>query len=247
MVQERIAVVTGGSRGIGRAIVKDLAQQGATVVFTFNGNQAKAEETVQEIIAEGGMAVAIKCDVSKEKEVKDLFKEVRTRFGKLDILVNNAGVTNDGFVAMMSEAKFEDVVKVNLGGTFLTTREAVKLMMKQKSGAIVNLASTSGISGNKAQTNYAASKGGIIAFTKALAQEVAEHNIRANVVAPGFIETDMTKGMDQGVLNKMLELIPLRRIGKPEDIAYLTTFLCSDRASYITGKVYTVDGGLVNG
>lgn len=247
MSEQRIAVVTGGSRGIGRAIVKDLASHGTIVVFTYNGNQAKAEETVQEIAADGGQAVAIKCDVSKEKEVKELFKEVRTRFGKLDILVNNAGVTNDGFLAMMSEAKFEEVIKVNLSGTFLTSREAVKLMMKQKSGAIINLASTSGVTGNKAQTNYSASKGGIISFTKALAQEVAEHNIRANVVAPGFIETDMTKGMDQGVLSKMLELIPLRRIGKPEDIAYLVTFLSSERASYITGKVYTVDGGLVNG
>jgi 3-oxoacyl-[acyl-carrier protein] reductase len=245
--QARIAVVTGGSRGIGKAVVKDLAANGVTVVFTYNGNQAKAEDVVREVEEAGGQAVAIKCDVSKEKEVKDLFKAVRTQFGKLDILVNNAGITNDGFVAMMSEAKFEEVVKVNLGGSFLTTREAVKMMMKQKSGAIVNLASTSGITGNKAQTNYAASKGGIISFTKALAAEVAEHNIRANVVAPGFIETDMTKGMDQGVLAKMLELIPLRRIGKPEDIAYLVTFLSSDRASYITGKVYTVDGGMVNG
>jgi 3-oxoacyl-[acyl-carrier protein] reductase len=245
--QARIAVVTGGSRGIGRAVVKDLAASGVTVVFTYNGNQAKAEDVVREIEEAGGQAVAIKCDVSREKEVKDLFKQVRTTYGKLDILVNNAGITNDGFVAMMSEAKFEEVVKVNLGGTFLTTREAVKLMMKQKSGVIINLASTTGISGNKAQTNYAASKGGIISFTKALAQEVAEHNIRANVVAPGFIETDMTKGMDQGVLSRMLELIPLRRIGKPEDIAYLVTFLSSDRASYITGKVYTVDGGMVNG
>ncbi|PWK15859.1 3-oxoacyl-[acyl-carrier-protein] reductase [Tumebacillus permanentifrigoris] len=247
MDQARIAVVTGGSRGIGRAVVKDLAASGVTVVFTYNGNQAKAEDVVREIEEAGGQAVAIKCDVSREKEVKDLFKQVRTSYGKLDILVNNAGITNDGFVAMMSEAKFEEVLKVNLGGTFLTTREAVKLMMKQKSGVIINLASTTGISGNKAQTNYAASKGGIISFTKALAQEVAEHNIRANVVAPGFIETDMTKGMDQGVLSRMLELIPLRRIGKPEDIAYLVTFLSSDRASYITGKVYTVDGGMVNG
>ncbi|MDQ0418547.1 3-oxoacyl-[acyl-carrier protein] reductase [Croceifilum oryzae] len=242
-----VALVTGGSRGIGKAVAIDLAANGVTVVLTFSSNPRGAEQTITEIQEAGGTAHAIQVDISQEKEVKSLFKEVKTRFGRLDILVNNAGITKDGFVAVMSEAKWDDVIRVNLGGAFLCSREAVKIMMKQKSGAIINVSSTSGVAGSKGQTNYAASKGGIISFTKSLAMEVAEHNIRANVVAPGFISTDMTKGMDQAILSKMMDLVPLKRMGKPEEVAHLVTFLSSHNASYITGKVFTIDGGLING
>ncbi|SDY98507.1 3-oxoacyl-[acyl-carrier-protein] reductase [Thermoactinomyces sp. DSM 45892] len=242
-----VALVTGGSRGIGKAIAIDLAANGVTVVLTFSSNPRGAEQTIAEIQEAGGTAHAIQADISQEKEVKSLFKEVKKSFGRLDILVNNAGITKDGFVAVMSEAKWDDVIRVNLGGAFLCSREAVKIMMKQKSGAIINVSSTSGVAGSKGQTNYAASKGGIISFTKSLAMEVAEHNIRANVVAPGFIATDMTKGMDQAILSKMMDLVPLKRMGKAEEVAHLVTFLSSHKSSYITGKVFTIDGGLING
>jgi len=242
-----VALITGGSRGIGRAIAFDLAAHGVIVAITYNDNPTKAAETVALIEERGGIALAIKTNVSQEAEVKELFQQIKKKFGKLHILVNNAGITKDGFLGMMSESKWSEVINVNLGGAFLCSREAIKHMIKQKEGTIVNISSTSGVAGAKGQTNYAASKGGIISFTKSLAFEVAEYNIRANVVAPGLIETDMIKGMDSATLARLLELVPLKRIGKPEEVAYLVTFLCSKRASYITGKVFTIDGGLING
>jgi 3-oxoacyl-[acyl-carrier protein] reductase len=242
---DEIAIVTGASKGIGKAIAIDLAKSGITTILTYVSSKKKMDETLLEIETFGGKAVAFKMDVSDEKQVKQLFKDVKKQFRRLDILVNNSGITKDGFLPLMSSAKWDDVVNINLRGTFLCSREAVKQMMINKKGVIINIASTSGISGVRGQVNYSASKGGIISFTKSLALEVAEHNIRANVVAPGFIETDMTKGMDQATLSKMSERIPLKRMGKPEDVAGMVSFLCSERAAYITGKVHIIDGGLI--
>ncbi|WP_075618279.1 3-oxoacyl-[acyl-carrier-protein] reductase [Paenisporosarcina indica] len=244
---DEVAIVTGASKGIGKAIAMELTQRGVTTVLTYVSSSTQMEETLSEIKNAGGKAIAMKVDVSDEKEIKMLFKEVKKLYGRLDILVNNSGITKDGFLPLMSSAKWDDVINVNLRGTYLCTREAVKQMMIHKKGTIVNVASTSGISGARGQANYSASKGGIIAFTKSLALEASQYNIRANVVAPGFIETDMTKSMDQATLAQMMELVPLKRMGKPAEVAKLVSFLSSNDSSYITGKVFTIDGGLING
>ncbi|MDY0409188.1 3-oxoacyl-[acyl-carrier-protein] reductase [Virgibacillus soli] len=244
---EELAVVTGASRGIGRAIAIDLARRGVTTVLTYVANEEEMGKTLQQIEELGGRAHAYQVDVSVEKEVQQFFRNIKKHHGNVNILVNNSGITKDGFLPLMSSTKWDDVLNVNLRGTYLCTREAVKQMMVQKKGAIVNIASTSGISGTSGQTNYAASKGGMIAFTKSIAQEAASYQIRANAVAPGFIETDMTKSMDQQTLKQMINLIPLQRLGKPKEVAKMVSFLSSNDASYITGKVFTVDGGLING
>ncbi|KEP30526.1 3-oxoacyl-[acyl-carrier-protein] reductase [Bacillus safensis] len=247
MFEEKVAVITGASGGIGKAITESLAREKATVILTYKNNKESAENIRQEIIKNGGKASIYQADVSEEEDVKRLFSAIKKEYGKIDILINNSGITKDGFLPIMSSKKFDEVIQVNLKGTYLCCREAVKQMILKKQGTIINIASTSGISGAIGQTNYSASKGGIIAFTKSLALEVAQYNIRANVVAPGFIETQMTKKMDQKTLNKMLELIPLKRLGRPEEVANLVTFLASQLSEYITGKVFTIDGGLING
>ncbi|MCC9087932.1 3-oxoacyl-[acyl-carrier-protein] reductase [Bacillus pumilus] len=247
MFEEKVAVITGASGGIGKAITESLAREKATVILTYKNNKESAENIRQEIIENGGKASIYQADVSEEEDVKRLFLAIKKEFGKIDILINNSGITKDGFLPIMSSKKFDEVIQVNLKGTYLCCREAVKQMILKKQGTIINIASTSGISGAIGQTNYSASKGGIIAFTKSLALEVAQYNIRANVVAPGFIETQMTKKMDQKTLNKMLELIPLKRLGRPEEVANLVTFLASQLSEYVTGKVFTIDGGLING
>ncbi|MED1461707.1 3-oxoacyl-[acyl-carrier-protein] reductase, partial [Bacillus safensis] len=243
MFEEKVAVITGASGGIGKAITESLAREKATVILTYKNNKESAENIRQEIIKNGGKASIYQADVSEEEDVKRLFSAIKKEYGKIDILINNSGITKDGFLPIMSSKKFDEVIQVNLKGTYLCCREAVKQMILKKQGTIINIASTSGISGAIGQTNYSASKGGIIAFTKSLALEVAQYNIRANVVAPGFIETQMTKKMDQKTLNKMLELIPLKRLGRPEEVANLVTFLASQLSEYITGKVFTIDGG----
>ncbi|WP_366596104.1 3-oxoacyl-[acyl-carrier-protein] reductase [Bacillus pumilus] len=247
MFEEKVAVITGASGGIGKAITESLAREKATVILTYKNNKESAENIRHEIIESGGKASVYQADVSEEQDVKRLFSAIKKEFGKIDILINNSGITKDGFLPIMSSKKFDDVIEVNLKGTYLCCREAVKQMILKKQGTIINIASTSGISGAIGQTNYSASKGGIIAFTKSLALEVAQYNIRANVVAPGFIETQMTKKMDQKTLNRMLELIPLKRLGRPDEVANLVTFLASQLSEYITGKVFTIDGGLING
>lgn len=241
-----VALVTGASRGIGRAIALDLAREGATVVINYSSSAEQAARTAAEIEAAGGQAVAWPANVAEEKEVVSLFRRVRSELGRLDILVNNAGIIKDGWLMMMGASKWDEVINVNLRGCFLCTREAMKIMANQKQGVIINIASTSGVAGQEGQLNYSASKGGIIAFTRGLAREGAPHGIRANAVAPGFIETDMVRRMDPARLKQYIEMIPLKRMGKPEEVAYLVSFLASPRAAYITGKVFTIDGGLIS-
>jgi 3-oxoacyl-[acyl-carrier protein] reductase len=239
-----VALVTGASRGIGRAIALDLAANGVSVAIHYHAQAAEAQAVAEQILQADGKAKVYQADVSVEADVQRMCRDIKRDFGRLDILVNNAGITKDGFVTMMSESKWQDVMDTNLKGTFLCTREALKIMHRQKRGSIVNVASTSGLTGQPGQLNYSAAKGGMISFTKGLAREVAPHGIRANVVAPGFTETDMTRQMEPATLKKYLEMVPLGRIGKPEEIAYMVTFLASERAAYITGKVFVVDGGL---
>ena len=243
---EEVALVTGASRGIGQAIALDLASYGINVMVHYHNQLAGAQEVVERIQHQGGKASIFQADVANEDDVQKMFRAIKREFGRLDILVNNAGITKDGFVTMMSESKWQDVIDTNLKGAFLCTREVLKIMHRQKRGVIINVASTSGLVGQAGQLNYSASKGGLIAFTKGLAREVAPQGVRANVVAPGFTETDMTRQMEPGVLKKYLEMVPLGRIGKPEEIAHMVTFLASDKAAYITGKVFVVDGGLTN-
>ncbi len=234
-LEGKTALVTGGSRGIGRAIAVELARAGATVTLSYRSGKDEAEEVARET---GGRAV--QADVSQPGQAKELVGAA----GDLDILVNNAGVTRDGLLARMSEEDWSDVIETNLGGVFHTCRAAVRGMMKRRAGSIVNISSIVGLHGNPGQTNYSASKAGIIGFTKALARELGNRGIRANVVAPGYVDTRLTQVIADEMRELMLANTPLGRFGTPEDIAGAVRFLCSDEASFITGEVLLVDGGL---
>ncbi len=239
----KTAIVTGGSRGIGRAICLELARRGANIVFSYAGNAAAAEETVKLVEETGTTARAVQGDVTSADSAKELV-EAAKELGGVDILVNNAGITRDKLAARMSEEDFDAVIATNLKGAFLMTKAVLRPMMRAKSGAIVNMASVVGIMGNAGQANYAASKAGLIGMTKSVAREVASVGIRVNAVAPGYIETDMTAAMPEAAQQAMCSAIPAARAGKPEDVAHAVAFLVSDEAAYITGQVLAVDGGM---
>ena len=240
----KTAVVTGGSRGIGRAVCLELAKGGANVVLCYAGNEAAAQETVREIEALGAKALAIRCDVSDAAQVDALVKAAVETFGRIDILVNNAGITRDNLLMRMSEADFDAVISTNLKGTFLCMKAVSRLMLKQRYGRIVNLSSVVGLRGNAGQVNYAASKAGVVGMTKSLAKELASRGVTVNAVAPGFIETDMTAALTDAARAAAQGSIPMNRLGAPEDVAKAAAFLASDDAAYITGQVLAVDGGM---
>jgi len=241
----KIALVTGGSRGIGRAICLELASLGATVIVNFNSSGDAAREVVAEIEANGGTASTWQADVSNEEQVKAMFKSITDNHSTIDILINNAGMTRDNVIMMMKPDDFDSVINTNLRSTWLCCQTAVRTMMRKRTGSIVNITSVVGIAGNGGQTNYAASKAGIIGLTKSLAKEVAVRGITVNAVAPGFVGTDMTSDLSEEIKDKAVEAIPLGRMGSPEDIAKAVAFLASSDASYITGQTLVVDGGMV--
>ncbi len=241
---DKIAIVTGSSRGIGRGIALELAKRGATVVVNYNSNADAANEVVEKITTDGGKAMAFKADVGEEEGANALIKAAIDAYGKLDILVNNAGTTRDNLIMLMKPDDFDTVIKTNLRSTWLCSKAAVKSMMRKRYGRIINITSISGIAGNGGQTNYSASKAGIIGFTKSLAREVSSRNITVNAVAPGFVLTDLTKDLPPEMTSKLNDNIPLGRWGAIEDVAYSTAFLASDEAAYITGHVLVVDGGM---
>lgn len=243
-LENKVALVTGGSRGIGKAICLALAADGATVIVNYNGSKERAEEVVKEIEANGGTAEAVGCNVSDYEACANMTKEILEKHGKVDILVNNAGITKDGLIMGMKEKDFDDVIAINLKGTFNTIQTLSRNFLKNKSGKIINISSVSGVMGNAGQANYSASKAGIIGLTKSVARELASRGICVNAVAPGFIETDMTSKMPESVLENSKKAIPLGRIGAASDIANTVAFLASDKANYITGQVICVDGGM---
>ena len=239
----RTAVVTGGSRGIGRAVCVQLARQGCHVVVNYCHGEAAAE-TVSLCRALGAQAVAVQADVSTAEGCKKLFEEAANAFGRVDILVNNAGITRDNLILRMSEADFDAVLDANLKGAFLCCKEAARRMVRQRWGRIVNLSSVVALRGNAGQTNYAASKAGLIGLTKSLARELASRNVTVNAVAPGFIETDMTAALPEAVRTEMAKDIPAGRAGQPEDVANAVAFFAAEQSSYLTGQVLCVDGGM---
>lgn len=240
----RVALVTGGSRGIGRAIALELAGRGAAVVVNYFSSAGKAEEVVAEIKQAGGQAAAVQADVSNFDQAGDLVQAAIDTFGGLDILVNNAGIIRDGLIIKMKEDDWDAVLDNNLKSTFNCSKAAVRHMMRKRYGRIVNISSVAGLMGNPGQTNYSASKAGQIGFAKALAREVASRNITVNVVAPGFVETEIIENTREEAINAILASTPLGRIAQPEEVAYAVAFLVSDQAAYITGQVLSVDGGL---
>ncbi len=243
-LNDRVAIITGGSRGIGKATALALAEVGAKVVVNYANSSQKANEVVTEITEAGGEAIALQADVSKSEDVDNLIKETLEKFKRIDILVNNAGITKDTLLMRMKLEDWQAVIDLNLTGVFLCTKAVCKTMIKQRSGRIINIASVSGLMGNPGQANYSAAKAGIVGFTKTVAKEVAPRGVTVNAVAPGFIETDMTADLKN--TEEIIKFIPLGRYGKAEEVAGMIRFLAADRAAaYITGQVFNVDGGMV--
>ena len=243
-LKDKVALVTGGGQGIGRVIGDNLAKSGAHVVLG-DINLENAEKSAKAILANGGSASATLLNVADPENVKEVFDSIVKEFKPLDILVNNAGITKDGLFVRMKEDDWDRVLAVNLKGSFLCGQQAAKQMMKQRQGTIVNIASIVGVMGNAGQANYSASKAGLIGLTKTMARELAPRNITVNAVAPGFIDTEMTRVLDEKIKDKLIEQIPLSRLGLPDDIAHSVAFLVSDRSSYITGQVMNVNGGML--
>lgn len=241
----RVAVVTGGGRGIGRAIAVRLAKEGANVVISYRSNEDAAQETAKLVREAGAECVTFKGDVADPDDVTALFKEVNEAFGRVDILVNNAGTRRDNLMLRMKDEEFDDVIGTNLKGTFLCTRAVMRPMVRARWGRIVNVSSVVGLIGNAGQANYAASKAGVIGFTKSVAREVAQRGITANAVAPGYVETELTGSLSDAVKEQILAQIPLGRFGEARDVAEVVAFLAGEGAGYVTGQTFTVDGGMV--
>ena len=245
MGERRVALVTGATRGIGKEIALELAQNGLDIAINYRSMQEGMEELKKEIEEYGVRCEFVGADVANFEQCESMVKETVEKFGKIDILVNNAGITKDGLIMRMKKEDFEVVIDINLIGTFNVTRNVIPYMIKQKSGRIINVSSVVGVAGNAGQTNYSASKAGVIGFTKSLAKEVASRNILVNAIAPGFIDTDMTKVLSDNVKEGINVQIPLRRMGSPKEVAKVVKFLASEDSSYITGQVINIDGGMV--
>ena len=244
LLEGKNAIITGGSRGIGKGIAQVFAQHGANVAFTYNSSSQSAEELAKELEEMGVKAKAYKSNAASFAEAQELVDNVLEDFGSVDILINNAGITKDNLLMRMSEEDFDKVIEVNLKSIFNMTKAVQRTMLKQRKGSIINMSSVVGVTGNAGQANYAASKAGIIGFSKSMAQELGSRNIRTNVIAPGFIETEMTEKLDEKTVQGWRDAIPLKRGGKPEDIANACVYLGSDLSAYVTGQVIHVDGGM---
>ena len=245
MLNGKNIIVTGATRGIGREIALTLAKNGANLAINYRNLNSDLENLLNEIKSFGVDALAVKCDVSVLEEVNSFIEKVKSHYTTIDVLVNNAGITKDGLILRMKEEDFDDVLDVNLKGTFNTTKSVSSIMVKQKYGKIINISSVVGIAGNSGQCNYAASKAGVIGFSKSVARELSSRNINVNVVAPGYIDTDMTKNLPDKVKEEIIKSIPMKRIGSPKEVANLVLFLSSNLSDYITGQVINVDGGML--
>jgi 3-oxoacyl-[acyl-carrier protein] reductase len=245
LLKGKIAIITGASRGIGESIARSFIAQGATVAFTYRSSEEKAKELEKSLTAGGGQARGFKSDASKMEDAENLVKEVLETFGGIDIVVNNAGITDDTLLMRMSEDQWDSVMNVNLKSCFNLTKSVLRTMLKARSGSIINISSVVGVQGNAGQANYAASKAGILGFTKSVALELGSRSIRCNAIAPGFIETEMTAKLDEATVQGWRDAIPLKRGGSPEDVANACIFLASDMSSYVTGQTLNVCGGMI--
>ena len=245
LLESKVAIITGGSRGIGKSICESFAQNGCNVAFTYNNSKESAESLAKELNGSGIKAKAYKSDASNFDDATKLVEDVLDDFGKIDILVNNAGIKKDNLLMRMEKSDFDSVINTNLSSVFNLTKASIKTFLKQRNGSIINISSVVGVKGNAGQSNYSASKAGIIGFSKSIALELGSRNIRSNVIAPGFIETDMTNSLSEDVINSWKESIPLKRGGNPSDVGNACVFLASDLSSYITGQTLHVDGGML--